>query len=344
MITAKYVRYVLNFHRPAVTSRGIMKIKETWFLFLEQDGKKGIGECGMLRGLSSDDRPDFEEKLQWVCDNIVFGKEKLYEELREFPSIQFAVEQAFLSLNQEHPALLFPSDFTAGKKGIPINGLLWMANTRNIELQFERKVSNEFRCVKMKVGSNKLYEELQLLDEFRTQFGPDELEIRLDANGAYTIEEVQSKLEAFAPYHIHSIEQPIAPGQWAAMHKLSCNSPIPIALDEELIGIFDTDQKEALLDTIQPNHIILKPSFIGGFQGTDTWIRLANERNIGWWITSALESNVGLNAIAQYTYLQNNPMPQGLGTGTLYTNNIVSPLEVAQAHLWYRTDKDWDIF
>lgn len=344
MIVAKYVRYVLNFHRPAVTSREIMEVKETWYLFLEHDGKKGIGECGMLRGLSSDDRPDFEEKLQWVCDHIHMGKEELYQSLIEFPSIQFAVEQAFLSLEQEHPALLFPSDFTAGKVGIPINGLLWMANPKSLELQFERKVSNEFRCVKMKVGSNKLYEELRLLEQFRAQYGPDELEIRLDANGAYTVEEVQSKLEAFAPYHIHSIEQPIAPGQWDAMHELCQYSPIPIALDEELIGVFETDQKIALLETIQPQFIILKPSFIGGFQGTDTWIQLAKEHNIGWWITSALESNVGLNAIAQYTYLLGNPMPQGLGTGTLYTNNIVSPLEVAQAHLWYRPEKNWDIF
>lgn len=344
MITAKFVRYVLNFYRPAVTSRGTMEVKETWYLFLEQDHKKGIGECGMLRGLSCDDRPDFEDKLQWVCDNIHLGKETLYAALREFPAIQFGVEQAFLSLSQEHPAILFPSDFTSGKSGIPINGLLWMANPKSIEFQFEQKINHDFRCVKMKVGSNRFQDELHLLEQFRTQFSPHELEIRLDANGAYSPEEALSKLEAFSKYHIHSIEQPIAVGQWDAMHHLCQNSPIPIALDEELIGIFDLDQKRVLLDTIQPHYIILKPSFVGGFQGTDTWIQLAEERNIGWWITSALESNVGLNAIAQYTYLLQNPMPQGLGTGALYTNNIVSPLEVDQAQLWYRIDKDWDIF
>jgi o-succinylbenzoate synthase len=319
-----------------------MQFKETWYLILESDGKIGIGECGLLRGLSYDDRPDYESKLLWTCQNIHRGLAALYPELQAFPSIQFGLEQAFLSLESEHPGLLFPSDFTRGTQGIPINGLLWMAPPSEIESQFVQKIAADFRCVKMKVGANDLQAELDLLRRFRAELSPEQLEIRLDANGAYTPENVGAVLEQFAPFGIHSIEQPIRAGQWEAMREVCATSPIPIALDEELIGVFEKSQKQQLLATIAPHYIILKPSFVGGFQGAAEWIDEAKQRGIGWWVTSALESNVGLNAIAQWTYTLQNPMPQGLGTGALYANNIQAPLEVAATQLWYRLDTPWD--
>ncbi|RXR21496.1 o-succinylbenzoate synthase [Flavobacterium stagni] len=340
---ANFVRYLMNFNVPVGTSRGEMEVRETWFLFIKENGRLGMGECGMLKGLSCDDRPEFLEKLQWVCDHIEMGETALYEAMREYPSIQFGIEQAFLSFYSPHPGLLFPSAFTAGKESIPINGLLWMGKPTFIRKQFDEKVTH-FPCVKMKVGALNFQSELDLLTEFRAQYPPDQLEIRLDANGAFTPENVEERLAQLAEFSIHSIEQPIRPKQFDLMRDLCQMSPIPIALDEELIGIFDREDKEKLLDTIQPQYIILKPSFVGGFRGSQEWIDLANERNIGWWITSALESNVGLNAIAQWTYTLGSSMAQGLGTGSLYLNNFQSPLTIKEGHLWHHDLNDWDAF
>ena len=340
---ANFVRYLMNFYNTVGTSRGTMEVRETWFLFIKDNGRLGMGECGMLKGLSCDDLPDFEEKLQWVCDHIQLGEIQLYQAMREYPAIQFGIEQAFLSFHSPHPGLLFPSEFTAGKKSIPINGLLWMGKPTEIRQQFEDKVGH-FPCVKMKVGALNFQTELDLLSEFRAQYPPDQLEIRLDANGAFTPENVEERLAQLAEFSIHSIEQPIRPKQYDLMRDLCQTSPIPIALDEELIGIFDREDKEKLLDTIQPQYIILKPSFVGGFRGSQEWIDLANERNIGWWITSALESNVGLNAIAQWTFTLGSSMPQGLGTGSLYRNNFQSPLTIKEGHLWHQDIDLWDTF
>lgn len=338
---ARYRKYSLHFKRPSGTSRGVLTEKETWFLFLEHNGKKGVGECGLLRGLSADDRPDYEEKLQWVCANIHLGKDQLWESLIEFPSIQFGVEMAFASLEAEHPFELFPSEFTKGQESIPINGLVWMGDEAFMRQQIEEKLAAGFHCIKLKIGAIDFDRELELLRFIRSNYTEQQIEIRVDANGAFFSEDALFKLNQIAGFKIHSIEQPVAKNQHDMMAELCKITPIPIALDEELIGVFSLREKEALLQKIRPQYLIFKPSFIGGFRGTQEWISLAEKYNIGWWITSALESNVGLNAIAQFTFLQNNRMPQGLGTGALYTNNFESPLMVENGRLWYR-DNQWD--
>ncbi|MDI9311440.1 MAG: o-succinylbenzoate synthase [Limnohabitans sp.] len=338
---AAYKKYILDFKRPSGTSRGILTQKETWFIILEQDGKKGIGECGILRGLSADDRSDYEEKLQWVCENIHLGKDKLWESLLEFPSIQFGVEMAFLSLEAQNPFILFPSPFTTGEKAIPINGLVWMGDEAFMKQQIQEKIDQGFHCIKMKIGAIDFEKEMKLLAFIRENFSSDQIEIRVDANGAFAPNEALQKLERLSTLAIHSIEQPIAKNQIDLMAELCLNTQIPIALDEELISVFSVVEKEALLQKIRPQYIILKPSFIGGIRGTDEWITLAEKYKIGWWITSALESNIGLNAIAQYTFTKNSLLPQGLGTGALYTNNFESPLEVKNGNLHYIPTKDW---
>lgn len=338
---ATFHKYILNFKRPSGTSRGVMTEKETWFIVIEDNGKKGIGECGILRGLSSDDRPDYQEKLQWACENIHLGESKLWESLIEFPSIQFGIEMAFRSLESATPFLLFPSDFTNGKKAIAINGLVWMGNEAFMKQQIEEKLADGFRCIKLKIGAIDFEKELQLLRFIRDNFTEDQIEIRVDANGAFNSLDALYKLNQLSEFKLHSIEQPIAKNNTDSMAELCKTTPFPIALDEELIGVFTTQEKEELLQKIKPQYIILKPSFIGGFRGTTEWISLAKKYNIGWWITSALESNIGLNAIAQWTFLQHNEMPQGLGTGALYTNNFDCPLEVAQGQLWYNNEINW---
>ena len=338
---ATYHKYILNFKRPSGTSRGVMNEKETWFIVLEHDGKKGIGECGILRGLSIDDRPDYEEKLRWTCDNIHLGKDQLWDALLEFPSIQFGVEMAFQSLESETPFLLFPSDFTNGIKSILINGLVWMGEESFMKEQIEEKLAQGFRCIKLKIGAIDFDKELQLLRFIREHFTPEQVEIRVDANGAFDENIALDKLIQLSEFKLHSIEQPIQKNHTDRMAELCKTSPFPIALDEELIGVFTLEEKEKLLEKIKPQYIILKPSFVGGFRGTQEWISLAEKHKIGWWITSALESNIGLNAIAQWTFLQHNLMPQGLGTGALYTNNFDCPLEVFQGQLWYKKELEW---
>ena len=339
---ATYHKYLLQFKRPSGTSRGVMTEKESWFIVLEKEGKKGIGECGILRGLSIDDRPDYEEKLRWTCANIHLGENQLWEALIEFPSIQFGVEMAFQSLVSESPFLLFPSDFTDGKKSIPINGLVWMGEESFMKQQIEEKLADGFRCVKIKIGAIDFDAELEILRFIRQHFTPEQVEIRVDANGAFDSHLALNKITQLSEFEIHSIEQPIQKNNTDSMADLCKTTPIPIALDEELIGVFSLEEKEVLLQKIKPQYLILKPSFIGGFRGTKEWISLAEKHQIGWWITSALESNIGLNAIAQFTFLQHNLMPQGLGTGALYTNNFDSPLQVSQGQLWYKKDADWD--
>lgn len=339
---ATFHKYILKFKRPSGTSRGIMNDKETYFLILEHEGKKGIGECGILRGLSIDDRPDYEQKLQWVCGNIQLGENQLWEALLDFPSIQFGLETAFQSLRSGDPFLLFPSDFTNGKQFIPINGLVWMGDEAFMKQQIDEKISAGFRCIKLKIGAIDFEKELQLLHFIRQHFTPNEIEIRVDANGAFSSELALDKIIQLSEFNIHSIEQPIAVKQHDSMAELCKSSPIPIALDEELIGVFSLEDKEQLLHKIMPDYLILKPSFIGGFRGTQEWITLAEKYQIGWWITSALESNIGLNAIAQWTFLKNNSMPQGLGTGALYTNNFDCPLDVSNGYLAYSQTEVWD--
>ncbi len=332
---ATYHKYILNFKQASGTSRGVLNEKETWFIILELEGKKGIGECGILRGLSCDDRPDYEQKLKWTCNNIDLGLEVLWHELLEFPSIQFGVEMAFQSISSQTPFLLFPSDFTTGKKSIPINGLVWMGEEQYMKQQIEQKLSEGFKCIKLKIGAINFDAELRLLRFIRHYFDKNTIEIRVDANGAFSEDLALNKIIQLSEFELHSIEQPILKNHTDKMAELCKITPLPIALDEELIGVFSIKEKEALLVKVKPQFIILKPSFIGGFKGTQQWIDLANKHQIGWWITSALESNIGLNAIAQWTFLHQNTMPQGLGTGGLYSNNFDCPLTVSNGHLYY---------
>ena len=338
---ASYHKYTLNFKQPSGTSRGVMKQKETWFLILEKDEKLGIGECGILRGLSYDDRPEYEERLKWVCQNIHLPTAQLYRGLKEYPSIKFGLEQALLSLASEHPFLLFPSPFVSDEAPIPINGLVWMGDKTFMLQQIKQKLAQGFSCIKMKIGAIDFESELELLKHIRKQFSKDDIELRVDANGAFSPAGAVDKLDHLAKLDIHSIEQPIKSGQWEEMAQLCKESPIPIALDEELIGMTDVTKRKELLQTIEPHYIILKPSLIGGFAESARWIAMAEQNGIGWWVTSALESNVGLNAIAQWTYTLGNFLPQGLGTGSLYSNNFDSPLTVANGTLFYGKGVSW---
>ncbi|MBL4663311.1 MAG: o-succinylbenzoate synthase [Flavobacteriaceae bacterium] len=343
MLKASFKKYILEFKLPAGTSRGILKTKEAWFILLHNNGKFGIGECGMLRGLSIDDCPDYESKLQWVCDNISLGLENLYNEVVEFPSIQMGLETAFKSLVAENPFQIFPSSFSKGEASIPINGLVWMGDKAFMKKQIYEKLKMGFRCIKMKIGSIDFKTELELLHSLRKEFSPDDIELRVDANGAFAVEDAMEKLKWLSELQLHSIEQPIAKGQWVQMARLCEQTPLPIALDEELIGIFNSEEKVRLVETVKPQFIILKPSFIGGFKGSDDWASIADAHGVGWWVTSALESNVGLNAISQYTFTKNSKLPQVLGTGSLFTNNIDSPLKVRNGSIEYDTNVPWNM-
>jgi len=339
MIKASWKKHVLNFKIPGGTSRGVLKEKETYFLIAEKDGIKGIGECGILRGLSYDDRPGYEEKLTWVCENINKGLNELYPALKEWPSIQFGVEQVFQMLEVEGSNVLFKTPFTQGKRGIPVNGLIWMSDKQTMQKQIEQKLEDGYRCIKLKIGAIAWEDEFALLQDLRKRFDALDLEIRVDANGAYNFTMAEKVLDQLAEIEAHSIEQPMKAGMWEEMGALCEDSIVPIALDEELIGITDINKKKKMLEEIAPDYLILKPSFIGGWRGTEEWIELAEKFGVDWWITSALESNVGLNAIAQYTSAKHLRMAQGLGTGGLFTNNIDSPLFIEQAGLWFDTSK-----
>ena len=325
MLHASYTQYILRFKTPSGTSRGILTEKETFFIRIFDDSNPtilGEGECAVFRGLSIDGVPEYENVLADICWNIEEYKENFREKFNRFPSIICGLEMAFADLKNGGIRQPFPSDFTQRKDFIRINGLIWMGTKENMRQQIIEKIEKGFSCIKLKIGAINFEEELEMLREIRKEFSPKEIELRVDANGAFTSEEALPKLEQLAQLNLHSIEQPIKAGQPEAMSGLCRKSPIPIALDEELIGHFTKEEKRKLLQKITPSYIVLKPSLHGGFCGTQEWIDLARELHTDWWITSALESNIGLNAIAQWAYLQNNPLPQGLGTGQLFLNNV----------------------
>ena len=340
---ATYQKYILNFKQASGTSRGILKTKETYFLKIINNTNVGIGECGLFRGLSIDDRPNYEEKLKWACDNIDLRLDELLNELIEFPSIQFGLEMAFKSLEGKNPFELFPSKFTKGEDSIAINGLIWMGTKQFMKEQIQDKIQSGFTCIKMKIGAIDFDAEVELLKSIRKEFSSKDIELRVDANGAFNPNHALEKLKVLSELDLHSIEQPIKQGQHQEMARLCEQTPLPIALDEELIGVFSVTDKQKLIQTINPQYIILKPSLIGGLKGSNEWIEVAENQNIGWWITSALESNIGLNAIAQYTYYKHNPMPQGLGTGSLFTNNFDCPLQVKNGTLRYENKNNWKL-
>ena len=330
---ASYEKYILKFKRPSGTSRGLLKEKETWFLKLTDKDQIGIGECGMFRGLSVDDRPDFEDRLHELCHLINENQNIPPDFLKEFPAIQMGYETALLSFNAKNIFELFPSKFTRGEEDIPINGLVWMGDLTFMKEQISEKIAQGFTCIKLKIGALDFENEIELLKGIRSSFSKEKLILRVDANGAFQRSDIMDKLKKLSDLEIHSIEQPIAANQQELMREICAITPLPIALDEELIGCFDKADRAALLDKIKPQYIILKPTLLGGFKSCEEWIELAEARSIGWWITSALESNLGLNAIAQWTYNLEPHSFQGLGTGGLFTNNIEAPLEVDSGYL-----------
>ena len=356
----------LHFKQPAGTSRGVYTTRHSYYLTLTSDelpGVEGVGECATLPDLSCDAKPEYVVTLRQVCQMVEQMGRIPYDMIRAYPSITFGLETAFASFfdaakkfleivpaegassssemltqkgvsvpaGMENLTDLFDSPFGRGEEGITINGLVWMGTYEEMLARLEEKLQAGFHCVKLKIGAIDFFKELDLIKRIRDVYTQEQVELRVDANGGFLPENAMSQLEALAKYDIHSIEQPIKQHQWPKMAQLCRETPLPIALDEELIGVNVRSMKEALLDTIRPQYIILKPSLHGGIYGCNEWIQLANQRGIGSWITSALESNIGLNAIAHYAakvYGPNVEMPQGLGTGQLFTDNIPMPLEI----------------
>jgi o-succinylbenzoate synthase len=331
---------VLHFKQPAGTSRGVYTERRIWLVTVSDGVAVGVGECAPLPQLSCDDIPNYDEVLRRFCDEVEQTGEIPYEALRDYPSMLFGLETAMLDVRcqkEDGRSVLFDTPFSRGEVGIPINGLVWMGNYDEMLRRLEEKLEKGFRCVKLKIGAIGFEQELELVKRIRDRFSFHEVELRLDANGAFRPDEALYKLELLSQYAVHSIEQPIRQGQWAMMAELCRESPLPIALDEELIGVNDPDMKRHMLNIIKPRYIILKPSLHGGMLGCREWIETARDMDIGSWITSALESNIGLNAIAQFAsdvYGDHIAMPQGLGTGQLFTDNIPMPLEIRGDKLW----------
>lgn len=331
---ARFEKYLLEFKRPSGTSRGVLRTKLTYFITVTDGLHSATGEAALFRGLSFDDRVDYEDTLQDVCNRIDHFVSNYQEELKAYPSIVFGLDQVFLKL-QNQSSLCFENSFTAGEFGIPINGLIWMGDEGFMHNQIAAKLAQGFRCLKLKIGALDFKKEIGLLKSLRQKYTSDQLELRVDANGAFSPAEAMNKLEQLTSLDIHSIEQPIRAGQFDQMANLCKYSPLDIALDEELIGHSHREDKRRLLHQIRPAYIILKPALLGGFKSCDEWINLAEQLDIAWWITSALESNIGLEAIAQYTASKHTKMYQGLGTGQLFTNNVSSHLEIINAKLWF---------
>ena len=342
MLKASYKKYILKFHSPAITSRATMLDKETYFIKIWDKSIPnvyGIGECAIFRGLSADDTPEYEQELSYICENINHISVKDID----FSSIRFGVETALNDLRNGGKRVIFNTKWLSGLNPIQINGLIWMGNYSEMLNRLHEKLEQGFNCIKLKIGGIDFNKELKILKHIRSNFSADDLQLRLDANGAFTPNNALEHLERLSKYNIHSIEQPIKQDQWDKMAVICKNSPIPIALDEELIGINNFEQKIELIETIRPAYLILKPSLCGGFIGSQEWIELATKYNVGWWATSALESNIGLNAIAQWVSTLPITMPQGLGTGALYLNNISSPLEQIDDVLTYNPTAKWQI-
>ena len=336
-MTYRIEERLLHFKQPVGTSRGVYTTRKIWLIHLSDGQHTGVGECAPLPDLSCDALPDSEYAsiLDNICKDFCQSGDIDYDFLRDYPSMLFGLETALLNL--QNGDRLFDTAFTRGEVGIPINGLVWMGNHDEMLQRLEEKLEKGFSCVKLKIGAIDFEQELDLIKRIRDRFSFHEVELRLDANGAFPYSETLYKLELLSQYAIHSIEQPIKAGQWAYMAELCRESPLPIALDEELIGINDPAMKRHMLNIIKPRYIILKPSLHGGMAGCREWIETARDLGIGFWITSALESNIGLNAIAQFAssiYGDHITMPQGLGTGQLFTDNIPMPLEIRGDQLW----------
>ena len=320
---------ILHFKQPAGTSRGVYTERKIWIVKLTDGDKVGVGECAPLPQLSCDDIPNYADVLRHFCNDVEQTGHIDYEAMRDYPSMLFGLETALWDVRNKREDVREAS--------IPINGLVWMGSFDEMQQRIEQKLAQGFHCIKLKIGAIDFEAELELLKKIRKRFGPREIELRVDANGAFPFDEALYKLELLSQYALHSIEQPIKAGQWGNMAELCRESPLPIALDEELIGVNDPGQKRQMLNIIRPAYIILKPSLHGGMMGAREWVDIARDMGIGSWITSALESNVGLYAIAQLAidiYGTDIRMPQGLGTGQLFTDNIPMPLEIKGDRLW----------
>lgn len=336
-------KHCFQFKTPSGTSRGVLNDKDSWLIQMTIDGKTGIGECSIIEGLSPESPEIVEDILEEIPRYIHKGKDFLLQHYSTSPAMQFALEMAFSGLESSHPLLHFDTAFVHDQQMIPINGLIWMSDVESMMTQLEQKLNLGFSCIKIKVGALDFVSECKLLASIRKLYQDTDVELRVDANGAFQTNEVMQKLEQLSKYNIHSIEQPIAPGQWDEMAAICNQSPIPIALDEELIGVHSENTKADLLQHIKPQYIIIKPSLLGGWQGSDQWVSIAEKQSIGWWATSALESNIGLNAIAQWLSTKEISMPQGLGTGGLFTNNIDTPLYISGQHLGFDRVKLQDL-
>jgi o-succinylbenzoate synthase len=359
-LTVELHKRVFEFSFNARTSRGAMKDKTSWFIRLTDaaTGISGVGECGPLPGLSPELTPDFEDHLNQLIETInqkqfpLLDKpdlksvsEWIRNNLKDqalSSSVVFALETALLDLANGGQKLIFKNSFTEGGS-IPINGLIWMGGLDFMLQQIEIKIRDGFTCLKLKVGSHDFEKECDVLQYIRRKYFRENITIRLDANGAFKPEEALDKLNRLARYDIHSIEQPLKPGQ-AFLPELCKQSPIPVALDEELIGVENTQNRIELLNRVKPAYIILKPTLHGGLAYCAEWIELAEKTGCGWWITSALESNIGLNAIAQFTANFPINLPQGLGTGMIYTNNVEGPLVVEKGQLFFGEGINWADF
>ncbi len=340
VLIASYCAYTLRFGFTAITSRETMNVKPTYFLRLRDDAMsevEGLGECALFRGLSADDTPDYEHRLSDFCRRINRGQDA---DPQGSSSIAFGYESALADLRSGGRRQPFGAMPKTPEEGIRINGLVWMGSIEQMRSRAAEKIAQGFRCLKFKIGGQRFDDELELLRRLRKEWRESELEIRLDANGAFTPDNALDRLESLARFGIHSIEQPIRAGQWDTMAEICRRSPIAIALDEELIGCEHHDE---MLDAVSPQYIILKPTLCGGFMGADRWIEAAEKRGIGWWATSVLESDIGLNAIARWVYAKHPDIPQGLGTGGLYTNNIGSPLRLAADRLYSDPAGKWSL-
>jgi len=333
---ASFKKQVFHFREAAKTSRDILYEKESYFLKIRDNASSGSGECSFIRGLSCDRMEKYEDKLEELCRHIDHHEQI---DLTDFPSIRFGLETALRDLAHRGGHIIFDNGFHSGQKKIPINGLIWMSDFPSMMSQIKSKIEQGFECIKIKIGQFCFDEELDFLKTVRRNY--PRISLRLDANGAFDAKDALLKLHLLSEIGPHSIEQPVKAGQWEEMAWICEKSPVKIALDEELIGIHDAEKQRALLDTIKPHFLVLKPSLSGGFQRCDQWITFARKRKISWWGTSALESNVGLNAIAQWISGYDTDIPHGLGTGMLYTNNIPSPLKVQNGYIYWDVNEKW---
>ena len=338
-----WIRHQLQFKIPGGTSRGVLRYKDSWLIQISKDDQYGIGECSIIEGLSPESPQIVQNILEEIPQYLKMGKEFLLHRYAKAPALQFAIEMAFSGLNSHHPLLHFDTQFTHHQQTIPINGLIWMGNVDTMMTQLEEKINLGFSCIKIKVGAIDFESECNFLAHIRKRFHSSDLTLRLDANGAFQPEDAIQKLSRLSEYNIHSIEQPIAPGQWKEMATLGKTSPIPIALDEELIGISSKQEKVNLIQEIKPQYIIIKPSLVGGWQGSDQWVSIAEKHAVDWWATSALESNIGLNAIAQWVSTKQINRPQGLGTGSVFTNNIETPLYISGQNMGFDPNRFTDL-